>query len=126
MKYRYQLLNTQTGKVAALCHQDDSESPIESSSLHGLFGKIEKWSDMSIGDALVGMEKGGEFEGHQIVRQQIIQRSAPLSPADLTTIKKELDETKAEDARQDAEIKARREAWAKAEAEKKTKAKETS
>jgi len=59
-------------------------------------------------------------------RAQVIQRSAPLSPTDLKTIKKEMDETKAEDARQDAEIKARREAWAKEEAEKKTKAKETS
>jgi hypothetical protein len=124
MKYRYQLLNTQTGKVAALCHQDDSESPIESSSLHGLFGKIEKWSDMSIGDALVEMEKGGEFAGHQIVRQQVVLRSTRLSPTDLKTIKKEMDETKAEDARQDAENKARREAWGKEEAEK-AKAKET-
>ena len=67
---QYALVKKDTYEPAYTTHQDDEETPIESSTFEDLISQIAQWMDVDESIVVDTLDEG-ELAGYKIVRQEI-------------------------------------------------------
>ena len=113
-EHRYALLDAK-GSPATLCHQDDEETPIVSSTLKGLIYAIAEWGDVGEDTVLKALREdltfdngdlGGEEEVFKIVRQVVVTK--PTTEDDKAKVKRMIEANAKEEQKYQTEREARR------------------